>query len=207
MVITYYGLACLKVSFGDTVVAVNPIGKGHDVKSARFGADVALISVPTEGFNGQEAVAFGSKEPFVIDGPGEYEYSGIFIKGYESVGPQDQVNTIYSFLLEGIRVVHLGALAVATLPPDVLEEISGADIVVAPAGAEGSLPAKAAAKLAASLESKIIIPVLFGDSKSGLLSEFLAEAGAAARTPIDKLSVKKKDLEGQEAEIVVLQTT
>ncbi len=205
MVITYYGEAFLKVSFGDTVVAVNPIGKSANNKSARFGADLAISSCHDDLFNGVTGLTGGGKEPFIIDGPGEYEYSGIFVKGYESVGPAGLVNTIYSFLLEGIRVVCLGALANTNLPPDTLEEISGADIIFVPAGEADTLSARVAAKFASSLEPKVIIPVMYGDEKSDKLKEFLSETGETKAVSVDKLSLKKKDLEGKEAEVVVLQ--
>ena len=206
MVISYFGEAFIRVTFGDIVIALNPPAKSHSGKAARFGADVAMVSCPTPVYDGVLGLTGGGKEPFVIAGPGEYEYSDIFIKGYESPGPDGTVNTIYSFLLEGMRVVHLGALSGQALSSDTLEEISGADIMIVPAGEEGTLPAKAAAKFAASLEPKIIIPVLYGSDGSSLLSEFLSEMGETKIQPVEKLAIKKKDLEGKEADIVVLQT-
>ncbi len=206
MVITYLAAGFVKVTFGDTVIALNPVSKGEGAKAARFGADVALVSVPLPAFDGVSGLTGGGKEPFVIDGPGEYEYADIFIKGYPSVGPNDTVNTIYSFLLEGMRVVSLGVLAKNELSPETIEDISGADILIAPAGDEGSLSGRLAGKLASSLEPKIIIPVLHGGMKSAGLKEFMDEAGEPAGGPEEKLSIKKKDLEGKEAAVVVLET-
>ncbi len=205
MVISYFGGAFIKATFGDTVIAIDPIGKSVSGKAARFGADLAFVSCPAPLFNGVEGLTGGSKEPFIIDGPGEYEYSGIFAKGYESAGPDGLVNTIYTFVLEGIRVVHLGALANTSVAPEVLEDISGADIMIVPAGDGGTISARASAKFAASLEPKIIIPVLYGDFNSDLMKEFLSEVGETKVDPQEKLSIKKKDFEGKEAELVVLQ--
>ncbi|MEX0910301.1 MAG: MBL fold metallo-hydrolase [Candidatus Paceibacterota bacterium] len=205
MVITYSGLSFVRLSFGNLVIGINPIAKSHTIKTSRFGADIAMTSLNTEAFNGVSELSFGNKETFVIDGPGEYEYSEVFIKGYPSTGPYGQINTIYSFLLEGMQVVCLGALALKELPPDVLEELSGADILFVPVGDEGTLDGKASAKLATSLEPKIVIPVLYGeDVKSDFMKDFLLEIGGEAGPAVDKLSLKKKDLEGKTIEPALL---
>ena len=57
-----------------------------------------------------------------------------------------------------------------------------------------------AQKLAVKLEAKIVIPVLY-DEKS--LKQFLKEAGEDVR-PVEKLTVKPRDVAGKESEVVVL---
>src|SRR5690606_37294762 len=139
MIITYYGKAFVKLQFGDMVVALNPIGKDSKAKSTRFGANIGLASLLTADFSGFESLNGGSKDLFTIDGPGEYELSDVFIKGYLSAGPADHLNTIYTVLLEGIKICHLGALALNDLPGDVVEEISGCDILFVPVGENDTL--------------------------------------------------------------------
>ena len=41
MVITYLGGECVKMQFGDMVIAFNPPAKDSALKSPRFGADIA----------------------------------------------------------------------------------------------------------------------------------------------------------------------
>src|SRR5450631_1774437 len=82
MVITHYGGEFFKIAFGDATLALNPISKDSKLKPSRFGADVALVSLNHEDFNGVEQIGFGEKTPFVVSGPGEYEIKGIFIKGF-----------------------------------------------------------------------------------------------------------------------------
>lgn len=206
MVITYYGKGFVRLSFGDMVVAINPISKSADAKSSRFGADIVLSSLCTPVFTGFENMTGGSKEPFIIAGAGEYELSDVFIKGYEAVGPAGKINTVYTIVLEGMKIVHLGALAEANLTDEVVEEVTGADILFVPAGDEGSLEAKEAGKLASSLIPKIVIPVLYGEEKkSSNLNIFAKEVGGSDVKSIDKLSLKKKDLELKEGELVILE--
>ncbi len=205
MVITYYGKAFVRLQFGDMVVAINPIDKEAKAKNSRFGADIALISLLSPEFNGIASLAYGSKEPTAFNGPGEYELADVFIKGYPSVGPKDKINTIYTVVLEGMKICHLGALTKNDLDPETVEEISGANILFVPLGDEDTMAPAAAAKLASSLIPNIVIPVLFGaDDKAGPLREFLKEMGADQVEMVDKLSLKKKDLEEKEAEVVPL---
>src|SRR3989344_5460822 len=84
MVITYHGLEFFKVTFGDTTLAFNPISKDSKLKGPRFGADVCLISLKDRDMNGADAVSRGEKNAFAINGPGEYEIGGFFVKGFPS---------------------------------------------------------------------------------------------------------------------------
>jgi hypothetical protein len=53
---------------------------------------------------------------------------------------------------------------------------------------------------------KIIIPAHFAEvGDKGALKVFLKEAGEEGVKPVDKLTIKKKDLEGKEGEVVVLE--
>jgi len=205
MIITYYGKAFTKAQLGETVIAFNPISRESDKNVSRFGADAALISLNHPDFNGAETVAYANKSPFVIDGPGEYEVGGIFIQGFSSEGASGRINKIYTLELDNIRLCHLGGLAHPTLNPDVIEEMGVIDILFVPIGGE-TLSPKDAAKLASSLEPKLIIPLLCEDGKGSeeTLKTFLKEAGGGKETVTDKLSLKKKDLEGKEGEVVVL---
>ena len=58
----------------------------------------------------------------------------------------------------------------------------------------------AAYKLAVALESKAVVPMHYTPAS---LKSFLKEAGAEDTKPQEKLTVKKKDLDGKEGEIVV----
>lgn len=206
MVINYYGKASIRLSFGDIVLALNPISKGADSKSNWFGADIALASLNDPIFNGTQDMTAGGKEPFEIVGPGEYELAGVFIRGYESKGPKNKINTVYTVVLEGMKVCHLGVLAANDLSTEVIEEISGSDILFVPLGAEETVSPKEAAKITRSLIPKLVIPILYHEDEKGtILSDFMKEIGASKTEPLAKLSLKKKDLENKEAEVVILQ--
>ncbi|MDR3558270.1 MAG: MBL fold metallo-hydrolase [Candidatus Pacebacteria bacterium] len=207
MVITYLGADFFKVQFGDITIAVNPISKESKLKQARFGADIALVSANHPDVNGIDLVSHGDKKPFVINGPGEYEIKGVFIKGLPSTttyGGAQLVNSIYTVSLENMNMCFLGALDSEKLPPETVEELDEIDVLFVPIGGDGVLSPAAAYKLAVSLEPKIIIPTHYGDvGANDALKVFLKEAGESPKAE-EKLTLKKKDLEGKEADIVIL---
>ena len=209
MIITYHGVDFFKVSFGDTTIAVNPISKDSKIKSAKFGSDITLISLNSPEHGGSDITSRGDKESFVISGPGEYEVSGVFVKGFLSkslYGGSEHINTIYTVSLEGMSLGFLGALSDKDLSPEAKEALEGIDILFTPIGGDSVLDAGVAHKLALQFEPKLIIPSHFGEvGQANALKIFLKEAGEEGIKPVDKLTIKKKDLEDKEGDVVVLE--
>ena len=208
MVITYHGAEFFKVSFGDVTLAFNPVSKDSKLKGTRFGADIAFVSTNHADFNGAAEVAYGDRQPFVVSGPGEYEVQKIFIRGLpseSSYGGEPHVNTTYVVELEGMHLCFLGALTNRKLPAETKGALPDIDILFVPIGGGDVLSAVEAHELAVELEAKLVIPMHYDGSASDAdaLKLFLKEAGSAV-APVDKLTLKKKDLEGKEGEIVVL---
>ena len=205
MIITHHNADFFKVSFGDTVLAVNPISKDSNIKGSRFGADIALISVNDAEHNGSDAVSRTEKAPFIISGPGEYEVSGIFIKGFLSHTSDGKINTIYTVNMEGMNLCFLGSFGEGTIPGAVKEAIEDVDVLFVPIGGEGAMDSHLAEKISNQFEPKIIIPSHFeGIGAKDSLKTFLKDAGAENVKAIDKLTIKKKDIEGKEGEVIVL---
>ena len=204
MVISYLGGQNIKVSQGDLTLSFNPPSKDSTLKSTKFGSDIVLVSLDHEDFNGVENASFGEREPFAIKGPGEYEVKGVAVRGFATptqYGGSAGINTIYSVALEGMNLCFLGAIGSAELPQAAKAELDDIDILFLPVGSEGVLDTAAGYKLAVQLEPKALVPM--PDSPESL-KKFLKEAGAEGVKPTDKLTVKKKDLEGKEGEIIVL---
>ncbi|MEK7139871.1 MAG: MBL fold metallo-hydrolase [Patescibacteria group bacterium] len=203
MVITYYGKQFFKVQFGDTVVAYNPIGKESKLKGARFGADIAVVSLNHPDFSGAESVAYGEKKPFAVTGPGEYEINGVSVRGFQTqsqYAKESKLNTVYLVELEGIKLCFLGQLHTAELSEKTREALDGIDILFVPVGGNETLSPLEAHKLATKMEPNIIIPMDYDDKT---LKEFLKESGKNPK-PEEKLTIKKKDLEGKTGEVIVL---
>jgi L-ascorbate metabolism protein UlaG (beta-lactamase superfamily) len=205
MIISFQGAESFKISQGDLSIAVNPVSKESKLKTSKSGADITLITTNHPDLNGADQTSRGDKESFVIKGPGEYEVKDIGIKGFLSesaYGGEGKINTIYMISFEGMNLCFLGALSNPSLPAKTLENLEDIDILFVPVGGEGVLDAAAAYKLAVSLEPSVIIPMHY--FKADELKKFLKEGGSENVAPLDKLVVKKKDLDGKVAEIIVL---
>jgi hypothetical protein len=209
MIATYHGGVFLKLQTGDTTIAINPISKDSGKKVTRFGSDICLVSTNLSLTNGIDQVENAGRAPFVISGPGEYEVKGITFRGVESKfkwDGKDKVNTSYIFTFDGIKICVLGILS-EKLSADVRDVISSCDLLIVPVleGKESDnkfLSAHDAVVVANNLEPKMIIPVGYDDKT---LPIFLKDAGAVGLQVIEKLTIKKKDLDGKEGVIVTLE--
>src|SRR3990167_4810419 len=212
MIITYFGEQFFKMGQGDMVLAFNPVNKTakSDI-SAHFGADIAFITTNYSLYNVVEQLSHGERMPFVINGPGDYEIKEVFIKGVVSnalISDKNYINTIYSFTLDNIKVAFLGALSDPEISKEAQEAIDSPDILFIPIGGKnvskevGLLDAKSAAKLALLFEPKLIIPMSYNNDS---LKMFLKEMGEEKAEVVDKLTLKLKDLEDKEGEVIILQ--
>lgn len=197
MVITYYGASCFKAQSGETVLAFAPPSKESQFKSPRFQTNIVLINLNDKDYNGWENLSGKNdgKPPFVIDGPGEYEISGICVKGIRS-----GLNTIYSLSFDDITMCHLGALSDGDFDAKLKEDIGEIDILFVPTG-KTTADILNAARIVAHLEPKIIIPMHYKEKD---LNQFLKEFGNGSIAPVEKLTIKKKDLSDKKNQIVVL---
>ena len=208
MIITYFGKQFFKIQQGDTVLSFNPVSKSSKTGiNAHFGADVALVTTNHPDYNGVEQLSHGDRTPFVINGPGDYEIKEIFIKGVLSdalISDKKYINTIYALSVDNINIVFLGALSNMEISKEAYEAINTPDVVFVPVGGKGMLDAKLAAKLTSSFEPKMIIPMDYDDTS---LKLFLKETGEEKAEVVEKLTLKLKDLEGKEGEVVVLKSS
>ncbi|MHB0978127.1 MAG: MBL fold metallo-hydrolase [Minisyncoccota bacterium] len=186
MIISFQGLESFRISQGDLSLSVNPKSKLTD--------DITIIS---------SAPFMTESKGFLISGPGEYEVKDVGVKGFLSETAYDgaKLNTIYQISFEGMNLCFLGALSNPALSPETFESLEDIDILFVPIGGAGVLEPAAAYKLAVSLEPSIIIPMHYTNDT---LKKFLKEGGEEGVKPVDKLVIKKKDLDGKEGEIVIL---
>ncbi len=204
MVITYHGGQCFKVSFGSTTIAFNPIAKKSKLESVKFGADAAFVSLWHPDFNGVEQVAHGAKQPFVVDGPGEYEIGQVTAHGFGVATKYDKgdyFNTIYQVRLEDMNIVFLGALDNPEIDPKILGEFGDIDILFVPIGGGDVLEVPQATKLAVKLEARLIIPMHYD---AAALKSFLKEEGNEDLKAVDKLTLKRKDVHEMSGQVAVL---
>jgi len=211
MIITYYGKQFLKIQHGDFTMAMNPISKSSklDLKKAKFGTNVAMSTTNHPDFNGFDSVTYNNKNPLKINGPGEYEIENLYVQGFSSEAEIDgkkYLNTIYRFEIDGMDIWMLGAISSIEISREIREAIDNVDVLFLPIGGNGTLNPVEAAKLAKVFSSKIIIPIDYGkDKEKNSLETFYKEIGADKSKPEAKLTIKKKDIESKNGEVIALE--
>lgn len=209
MIVTWHGAGSVRIQQGDLVVALGPVSKKSKLKPSNFGADVALVPVRHEDADGEDAVSRGDKEPFVARTPGEYETNGLFVRGFATrttYGGAPKPNTCFSLQIDDCSILYLGATEDDDIPAEAKSELPDTDMLFVPIGGEGTLDPAKAYKLAVRREPKVIVPIFYGDGVGAkdALQKFLREAGADGVEPVEKLTVRRRDLEKMAGQVVVL---
>ncbi len=212
MIITHFNKQHFKVQFGDLTIAFNPVSKESEFDVNKYGADIVLTTTDYEDYNGGELMSYGERTPFIISSPGEYEVNNIFIKGFGTFVdlPLDSKkkekakyqNTSYVLEVDNMRLCFLGCLK-EEFSTEQKEMIGDVDILFLPITMNDDfISVYEANKLANKIEPKLII---LKDYTVESLKLFLGEAGKDIKNieKIDKLTIKKKDIEDKQKEIIL----
>jgi len=218
MIIQYYGLSCFKVTTkpegrggADVTIFFAPFDKSTGLRPPQGAADMVFIPHDSPAFNNAGSI---KNDPKVFDMPGEYAISGVSAIGTTAVADQDNGaqrgnTTIFSVQTEGLTLCHLGALG-TDLDAEQFDHIGDVDILFVPVGDHNGITAKLAEKICRSLQPRIIIPMHYQikGAKEGLSGrkDFCAEIGSCPKEQLQKLTLKKKDLEEKTMEVILLDT-
>ena len=208
MEITWLGQSCFKIKGNSLILITDPYDTGIGLRLPKLEADIVTISHNHFDHNNINAV---DGDPFVIDGPGEYEMKGINITGISSFHDQSEGqdhgnNTIYLIEMDELRICHLGDLG-HTLSNSTLEKIDGVDILMVPCGGVYTLGAEKAQEVISQINPKIIIPMHYKIDKLNVdldsLDNFCKETGTRKESQ-DKLVIKKSTLSQEEEEQIII---
>jgi L-ascorbate metabolism protein UlaG (beta-lactamase superfamily) len=216
MNIQYYGHSCFKITTkpagratDDVVIFIDPFDKSIGLRPPQSQADVVFVTHPHHDHNNIEAL---KGEPIIIDTPGEYSTKGINAFGLDTFhddkeGTLRGRNTVYVIDSEDMRVCHLGDLG-TDLGSKQLEEINGVDILFVPIGGKYTIDGKKAVEIVRQIEPSVIIPMHYKMKGSTVdiddEKKFCSEMGNCPREKVSKYNIKKKDLEGKNMEVVMM---
>ncbi len=171
MDITWLGHACFRLHADGLAVLTDPYPQSLGFRPDTRPAAVVTVSNSHPNHSCWQDVA---GEPKVFDSPGEYEYSGISIRGVmtplspdEPVAEQmEQRNVAYSIELDGVSVCHLGDIS-RPLTTRQVEELAPVDVLLVPTGGGCTLDLDQVLQTMQDLEPKIVIPMHHGNHAKG----------------------------------------
>lgn len=215
MNIIWKGQSCFQIASSQgknnhVNIVIDPFDEATGLRVPKLEADILLVTHQHHDHNNTKAV---SGNPFLIDGPGEYEAKEVFVQGIQafhdsSSGKERGNNTIYVIEAEDIRLCHLGDLGQKELTSEQVEQIGDVDILMTPVGGVFTIGPKEAVKIMSQIEPKIIIPMHYAIPRLKIkldgLDKFLKTMGIKKLESLPRLSVKKKDISPEEAKIIVL---
>lgn len=192
-------------------MAFDPPSKESGLKTPRFQTDVILISHNHKAHNGADVLTLKEENPhFIINTPGEYEIKGAVINGLHSFhdlkqGEEMGTNAIFTVDLEDMRLCHFGDFGENKLRTEIKEGLGKVDILFIPIAGK-FINGKAAASLVNEIEPSIIIPMHYdaSEKKNKPLEEFLNEFSKENVEKLDKLTIKKKDVDEEKTKVLVL---
>ncbi len=194
-------------------ISINPFEKEIGLKVPTLKTDI-LLSSNKENHNLDTI----KDDYFLIDNPGEYEVKGVFVegiptfnfkKGKEENGERSfDGNIIYTIEVENIKICHLGNFNQKKLKQDQLEKIGMVDILMVPVGGNNALTAEEAINIIGQIEPGIIIPMQYAVPKLKIklnkLDDFLKLSKVENLKPIEKLIIKKSDIDPEQPKIITL---
>jgi L-ascorbate metabolism protein UlaG (beta-lactamase superfamily) len=215
MEISYLGHSSFKIKTKTATVITDPFDpKMVGLKYSGVEGEIVTVSHNHQDHNATDRVS-GVKK--IVDGPGEYEISGVTIMGYKTFhdgkqGAEKGENTVYVIEADGLRVVHLGDLG-HLLSDDLVDEIGDVDVLMIPVGGFFTIGPKEATEIISKIEPFFVIPMHYKvagiapslSEKLLPVTDFLRESGITTEN-LPKFSLKKEDiLEDQNTKVVVLE--
>jgi len=198
MNITWFGQSCFQIvspkgKDGSVKIVIDPLAAETGLTMPKTEADILIF---TEKKYSAERIK--NSDYFLINEPGEYDIKDVFIQGI-SVD-----SNIYVLETEGMRLCHLGCIKQKELTSSQVDKIGDIDILMVPVGED----AQAAFKIVKQIEPRLVIPMCYHIPKIKIklnkLDDFLKVMGEKTIEPVNKLSIKKKDLPKEGRELVIL---
>jgi len=212
MVINWYGEGCFKISEGPLTIMTDPVDSSSGLNTPRFKTDIViktLLKSPKP--EDEKPLSSLVGDTHTIAGPGEFEIKGVTINGWplEKESNDEFIKSIFKVQIGELTLGILGHISEFN-DADIFSELGDVDILFIPGGNAPFISQENAAKLIRQIEPRLVIPGFFKvpglKRKANPVDDFLKELGQSKVVPSEKLTIKKKDLNLEKMEVVVLKT-
>ncbi|OGN13987.1 MAG: hypothetical protein A3J47_04305 [Candidatus Yanofskybacteria bacterium RIFCSPHIGHO2_02_FULL_43_22] len=217
MTISWFGHSCFRIESkegpsagsGQASVLIDPFSKDIGLKPPRIKDDLVLITHNHYDHNNIEGA--DTQTTMIIDGPGEYEKKGVYVRGIISYhdknkGQERGLNTIYVIKTEDIVICHMGDFGQDKFEEHQLDDIGDVDVLMLPVGGRYTIDYREAVEIASQIEPKVIIPMHYKikDLKIDIdgPDKFIKELGLTPEK-VDKYKIAKKNLPIEEMKLVL----
>ena len=208
MELVWLGHSCFRLRTDKSAILTDPFPEGVGLSIGDVGGLAVTISHQHPNHSNWQSV---DGEPKILDGPGEYELSGIYVTGVMTPAgdgdPAGKRNTAYLIEMENLRICHLGDVSNALATRQV-EALSPVDVLLVPASGGCTVGASQAVEMVRLLEPRIVVPMHYKpEGLPGPLGDggpFLRELGLRAVESQARLSVTATSLP-PEMRVVVLE--
>ncbi len=180
-------------------IVTDPFDESVGYPMHKTEADVVCVSHEHHDHNNRALI---EGNPIIIDQPGEHDLCGVRVTGYSTWHDDQQgalrgKNTMFSFQIDGLHVLHAGDLG-CMLENSLLKRIGAVDVLMVPVGGVFTLGPKEAWALCERIKPHVILPMHYKLPcvQYGLepVEAFLACAGAAGAKRVESLFVNPLNL-------------
>ncbi len=208
MKIRWYGGNCLVIKSKQCRIILGSPEQEHFDSVSFKTEDLVILPYSKAQYSEKINASFVKKETFVIDGAGEYSYSGATIQVKSVKRSDGKPVNIVSLSTEGMVLASLMDLD-RELSGKELDLVSSTDILAIPVGGDNVLNHKIAAKMVNQIEPRAIIPLQYqegSDTAKEPVSSFLKEYGSSV-DPQEEVSIKKSELPVDRTDVHLLSLT
>jgi len=204
--LTFYGANCVRLAAKKAQIVVDDNLKVLGLKTVTKPADISLRT--------SKLLPEHPEAVFRAEMPGEYEISGVVIRGIAARAHMDEEGkksaVIYTVEADDTKVVILGHIY-PELSEEQLEQIGMADVAIVPVGGMGyTLDGAGALNVIKQIEPKVVVPTHYSDKAiryevpQSELSEAVKNLGMETGETVAKYKIKPSEL-SDTTKLVVLE--
>jgi len=186
----------------DVTILINPYQAPKSDLPRNLKSDITLLT------NGRENTITLSGDPFIIDGPGEYEVKGVMIYAAPIITGEKDKQMIYHLETEAMSLIYFGDFR-GKLTDELVEKLGSFDILLIPCGNSKVMTAKEASEIVNQMEPRIVVPHSFNPpgrkDPFEAVDPFAKLLGQKEKEWLPKFKIIKKDLPQEETKLVLLE--